>query len=183
MRRTAALAMAAVMTGGAAIVFLREDRRAPDGDAAFGPALLDGALQQALAADHLHGGQETAIGQLRQVFISAADADERFDLIIVRSQLFITDRPVIAVTVMARRLEIIIRQSITLAAPHNRAPADLATAYPIEGLVGGRRVRVVYVINEELIAVLVTGITFGLHRLALAVKLCAWDDAAVRDFV
>src|SRR3954471_10112989 len=175
MCRAAALAMAAVMTGGAAIVFLGENRCAPDGDAALGPALLDGALQQALAADHLHAGQETAIGQLRQVFISAADADERFDLVIVRCQLFITDRPVVAVTVMARRFEIIIREAITLAAPHNRAPADLATAYPIEGLVGGRCVRVVYVINEELIAVLVTGITFGLHRLPLAIKLRARD--------
>src|SRR5689334_25233763 len=113
MCRAAALAVAAVMTGGAAIERAREDRRAPDGDAAFGPALLDGALQQALAAEHLHAGQELAVGQLRQVFSRAADADKRFDFVVVRREVFVAVRSVVAVAVVGGGLQVVIREAVT----------------------------------------------------------------------
>src|SRR5581483_2758737 len=142
MRRAAALAVAAVMTGGAAIVRLRQNRRAPDRDAAVGPALLDGALQQALAADHLHAGQKVAVGQLRQSFRRAADTDEGFDLVVVRRNLGVADRPIVAVAIVRGGFEIIIRKPVALATPHNRAPADLPTTYPIKRLVRRRRVRI-----------------------------------------
>src|SRR5262245_6689866 len=162
----AAVAVAAIMAGGAALMRPGQDSRAADDYLALLPAALDGFLQEMLAAGHRHRRQELAVGKLRQLFVRAADTREILDLRIVRFEVLRADRPIFFIPVAAGRLEVEIAQPIGLPAPGERAPANLPPAYPPEGLALGSGIGVVDVVDEEMRAVLIAGVTAGLNRLA-----------------
>ena len=149
--RAAAIAVTAVVTRRAAVVPLSQYRRSPDGDLAIAPPALDGSLEKLFAAGHLHRRKKLSVGKIWNVLVRAADADELFDLVIVRRELGVGNRPVVAVAVSARGFEFIIRQAIALASPGDRATSDLAAANPIERLfVSGVGVRIIDVVDKEL---------------------------------
>src|SRR6185503_6319566 len=70
-----------------------------------------------------------------------------------------------------------------LPSPGDRASAHLAPANPIEGLAIGGRVGIVYVVNEELPAVLVTRVALRLNLLALAKQRSIADRPAILHLV
>src|SRR5215475_12783978 len=116
--------MAAVMTRRPAVMFLREDRRAPDSDLSIFPTTFDSPLQQPFAATHFHRWKEFAVGKIRDVLVGAAHSDEFLDLVVIRRELRVRDWPIIAVAVAARGFEFVVRQPIALAAPGDRAATD-----------------------------------------------------------
>src|SRR5579871_5342186 len=69
------------------------------------------------------------------------------------------------ISVSACGFEFIIAVAIALPRPAKCLAADLAAADPHEGLVGGKCVRILVVVYEELVAVLVTGVAEALHGL------------------
>jgi len=98
--------------------------------------LIDGFLQHHLAAGQAHRRQKLAIGKLRQLLIGPAYSNELFDLIVVRRKLFVTDGPVVAVAIVTRRFEVIVRKPVSLPSPRNRSTADLPRANPVKRFVG-----------------------------------------------
>src|SRR5256885_13282315 len=62
-------------------------------------------------------------------------------------------------------LEVEIAPAVHLPSPHDGPAADLATADPVERLVGIEAVRVLPVVHEELAAVLVAGVAVALDEL------------------
>src|SRR5690349_13557224 len=102
------------------------------------PAELPGddVLCVNLAAGKPHGRKELPIRKLRQSLPAAADADVRLNHVVVRLDIAICDRPVIAVAVMRSRLKLKIRIPVTDTAPQQRFSAYLAAANPHERLVG-----------------------------------------------
>src|SRR5262249_53362012 len=61
--------------------------------------------------------------------------------------------------------EVEVAPAVDLAAPHDRAPADLASADPVEARAVAERVRVLEVVDEELAAPLVAGVALALGGL------------------
>src|SRR5215467_6700377 len=112
-----------------------------------------------------HGGQELAIRHLRQAFVGGAHADEAFDEIIIRCKLPVADGPVFAVTVAASRFELVVAIAIALACPTKGFAANLAAADPQERFVGWKGIRILEIIHEELMTVLVAGVTQALYGL------------------
>src|SRR5436309_3467130 len=112
--------------------------------------LIDGFFQHYLAAGQAHRRQKLAIGKLRQFLIGAAYANELFDLIVVGRKLFVTDGPVVAVAIVARRFEVIVRKPVSLPSPRNRSTADLSRANPVKRFVGRRGVRILEIVYKEL---------------------------------
>src|SRR5262249_26553910 len=162
-------AVAAIMAPGSAIQGGGQDCRPADGDPSIGPPFFDCSLEQPFAAGHTHRGQELTVGQLWQLLVSARDSDELLDPVIIRGQVVVTYRPVVAITIAAGGLELIIGQAIGLAPPHDRAAPNLAASNPLEWFSAGSCVRIVDVVDKKLVAVLVASVAFGLDRLPLAV--------------
>src|SRR5262249_53887834 len=105
------------MTGGTAVMFLRQNRSASDGDLSILPLTLDCALQQPFAASHFHRRKKLAVGEIRNVLVGAAHADEFLNLIVIRRELSVGERPIITVAVAACSFEFVIRQAVALPAP------------------------------------------------------------------
>src|SRR4051812_2225422 len=128
MRHAAALALAAVVAGQAAVVRLGEDRAAPDGHDAP-PAERPAGFRARVALDdgHRHAGQELAIGQLAQAFFVAADADETLDVRIPGRDVLVANRPVVAMAVLRIRAEVEIAPPVDLPPPGDRATAELSS--------------------------------------------------------
>src|SRR5262249_27898852 len=131
-RRTAAIAMPAVVTAGPAVVLLSENRGPSDDDVAVLPLSFDCLLQKPFAAGHLHPRQKTSVGQIRNAVLIPAHAYELLYSIVVRSEVRVRDRPVLPVAVTACRLELPIRESIGLPAPCDRTPANLPPSDPVK---------------------------------------------------
>ena len=87
---------------------------------------------------HLHGGEELAIGELREPFMRAGHADESLDMRVPGCEVGVTDRPVVAVAILAVRLEVEVTPPIHLAAPCDGAASHVPSAEPAEGGVVGR---------------------------------------------
>ena len=72
-------------------------------------------LLQRVAQRHL-GGREPrralkqAVGQMRQVLFDAGNPEIQIDPVVVRRDVLVGDRPVLAVAVVALRLEVVVRQ-------------------------------------------------------------------------
>ena len=77
-----------------------------------------------------HRRLELAVGQLRHVLRHAGDADVVLDEVVVRSEVRVVDRPVLAVAVERLALEILLAQAVALASPDVRASADDAQCVP-----------------------------------------------------
>ncbi len=134
------------------------------------------------SAGQRHRRQELAVGKLRDLLARSAHADEVLDAVVVRLQLPVADGPVLTVSVAARRLELVVAEAVALARPAEGLAADLPAANPQELLALGKRVRVLVVVHEKLVAVLVAGVAEPLHRLVLD-QLLLIAEAPVLELV
>src|SRR5207344_1716022 len=80
-----------------------------------------------------------------------------------RCDVFVANRPVIAVAVLRVRLEVEIAPAVDLTSPRDRTSTHLASTEPPERCVGGRRVRVLRVIHKKLMTHLVARVALSLH--------------------
>src|SRR5207253_13263 len=87
-----------------------------------------------------------------------------------------------AVSVVAGGFEFEIAVAIADARPAKRLTPDLAAANPHEGLVGRKSVGMLCIVDEELAAVIVAGVTEPLQRLLLE-KFFLVAEAAVAQLV
>src|SRR5947209_2796065 len=112
----AALALIAVMTSRPAIVHGSEvgDTIGHDHPAEF---FADDITREASAAREIHRRQEIAVGHLRQTFARPAYADEGFDFVVVRREIFVAERPILIVSVATGGLELVIAVTIAFARP------------------------------------------------------------------
>ena len=106
---------------------------------------------------HVHLGRVEAhrtlidrVRQPRQVFRHAGDAEIAVDLVVVRSDVGVGDRPVHAVAVAARGLEVVVGEAERKAAPHVGPAAEHARAHPGEV---GPGVGMILLVDEELLGV------------------------------
>jgi hypothetical protein len=125
---------------------------------------LDPVAQRGLRARHRHRRLELAVGQARQAFGHALDADVLLDQVVIRLDVLVADRPVHAVAIVRGRLEFQIADPQRLAAPDVGAPADQARADPEELRVGLVHVRLVDVVDEPARVPLADGIGNRLNR-------------------
>src|SRR5688572_15820410 len=126
MGRTAAAALAAVVTRGAIVERLREDRET-DRDAADVQALRC-LLDQQLVAARLRRRLENAVWVVRQAFVRSEQADVAIDAVVVRLEIVVGDRPVVAETIEALAPEVVGTEAQRDAAPVIGAPAEHACA-------------------------------------------------------
>ena len=164
MRRAPLLARPAVVAGRPAVDRLGDVGRAADGD---GPAqlLFHPRAKLRLGAAHRHRGMELAVGQFRDVFRLAGDADVVLDQLVVGDQILVAERPVLAVPVKGLALQILLAEPIALPAPDVGAAADHAgAALPAEWLVVGIGVRLLEVVGEPLVVPLAARVAVALLR-------------------
>ena len=137
-RPAAAAALAAVVARGAPVVRLGQDRqpRRDDRDV----QLLGRLLDQQLVAARPGRRQKNAVRLVRQVLLRAEDADQPIDLVVVRLQIVVGDRPVVAQAVERAAPEIVRPEPQRDASPVVRAAADHPRPEPLPGVAG--RVRV-----------------------------------------
>src|SRR5438034_9360878 len=162
-RDAAALARPAVVARRAPAVRRREDRDAPDRhDPLRAEALRDALAHHLLGTVQRHRREGLAVGELGEAERLARDPDELLDVVGPRRDVGIANRPVHAEAVARVRLEVEIAPAVYLPSPHDGPATDLATADPVERLVGIEAVRVLPVVHEELAAVLVAGVAVAL---------------------
>jgi len=104
-----------------------------------------------------------------KAFGHAGDADVFFDDVVVRGDVAVADGPVLTVAVEGGGFEVLIAKAEADPAPDIGAAAGHAeTAHPVEGLVGGRRIGFVVVVDEPVLRVFVADVELGLNRMILA---------------
>src|SRR5579862_1087998 len=165
-REAAAVAMVAIVAGRPAVEWNRQICAAV-GHRPPSELLADDVPRVNLSTGKAHGRKEFSIRKLRQAFAAPAHADIRLDLVVVRLDVAIRNRPVLAVTVAGRRLELEVRIAIADSSPAKGFATHLAAANPHERLVGVKRVRMLGIVNEEMVIVLIDGVAQSLHRLLL----------------
>ena len=134
-----------------------------DGAPHAGP---DGGAHMGLDAREAHGRLQTLVGQLRNAFVDAGDADVALDLVVVGREVGRRQRPVDAEAVTRGRTEIDVAVAIALAPPHVRPATDDAhPPDPGERLSRRRRVRLVDVVDEPVGVPLREGVAGRLLRL------------------
>ena len=127
-------------------------------------------LQQNLPPLRLGGVElprrlEFSVGKMREPLLASLNADELLDVAPPRRQIVVAERPIDAESLARVGLEVEIAPAIDTATPHDRAPADLTSANPVEGLALRSRVRIVEIVDEELSGVFVAGTGVALDRL------------------
>ena len=137
-RRAAAAALAAVVARGPAVQRLREDRQAVRD--ARDVQLVGRLLDQQLVAARLRRRLEDAVGLVRDAFHRSEDPDEAIELVVVRLDLVVGDRPVVADAVEAAALEVVRAPAQRDAPPVVGAAAEHPPAKPVER--GAPRLRV-----------------------------------------
>ena len=90
------------------------------------------------------------VRQPRQILGHAGNAEIAVDPVVVRRDVGVFDRPVVAVAVAARRLEVVVGQAQRKASPDVGLAAERARAHPREV---GAGVGVVLLVDEELLGV------------------------------
>ena len=133
-RRAAASALAAVVTGRPIVQRLRQDRE-PDRNAPDVQALR-GLLDQQLVAARLRRRLEDAVRIVGQPFIRSEQADVAIDAVVVRLEVVVADRPVVAEAVEALAPEVVRPEAQRDAAPVIGAAAEHARAEPVEAIAG-----------------------------------------------
>ncbi len=125
----------AVLTGGASRQWSREVRRAPGDDSTPAAELpLQPAGDHLLAAVEGHGRLELSVRELWHPLPRPRDARVAFDVIVPGSDVGVADRPVDRDPLSRVGLEVEVAPAIALAAPHERAPAHVIAAKPVEPL-------------------------------------------------
>ena len=137
--RAAPVALPAVVARRAAVDRLREDRHArrQHGDL----QLLAGADDELLVAPRLGRRLELAVGLVGVAVARPEDAHEAVHAVVVRGNVLVRDRPVVAVSVAALALEVVRAEAQGDPAPVVRAAADHAGAPPTPVRVVGGAVR------------------------------------------
>ena len=178
----AAMADAAVVASSAALVRLRQDRRAADGQDAVVEIFRQRVAEDHLRAIHLHRRQKLAVGQLRQALGLSADAGEFFHVVVPRRDVGVANRPVNGVAFFQVGFEIEIAPAIALASPSKRLSADLASANPRKFRVADIGVRIFDVADEKLARILIASvIDLALNGLLLP-PLVAIVPVAILEF-
>ena len=126
---------------------------------------LDNMLRQQIAAGKIHWRKELSIGHLLQALTRSAHANEAFYFVVIGFNLFVVKWPILPVAVAPGRLELIVAVAIAFARPTERLPSHLPSPNPHEGLVWREGIGMLMVIDEELVAVFVAGVTKTLHGL------------------
>src|SRR5215204_3786464 len=144
-----ALAGAAAVALAAILVVLQPVR----GDAGTvwsrrAPHRLERVAQLDLAGVQLVGALEDAVGKMRQPFLVARDPEIAIDAVVVRLDVRVRDRPVLAVAVVRLGLEVVVREAQREPAPDVGLSAEQAGADP---RVVGPRVRVLLLVDEDVL--------------------------------
>jgi hypothetical protein len=104
-----------------------------------------------LALVHLVRALEETVRQMRQPFLVPGDAEVGVDAVVVRLDVGVGDRPVLAVAVVRLRLEVVVGEPQREPAPDVRLAAEHARADP--GVVGAG-VRVLLLVDENVLHVI-----------------------------
>ena len=108
---------------------------------------------------------EAAVRQLGDVLGLSRNADVVLDQVVVRNEILVADRPVLAVAVERLAVQILFAQPVALAAPDVGASADDArAALPAERLVIGVGVGFLEIVGEPLVVPLAAGVAVALLR-------------------
>ena len=103
---------------------------------------------------------------MRQILADARDAEISIDTIVVRLDVLIGDRPVLAVAVAALRLEVVVGKPERQASPDIRLSAEAPCAHP--GVIGSC-VRMLFLVDDDVLRVV--GAAPALHvRIDLRVR-------------
>ncbi len=165
-RNASAMTNAAVVARRAAVVHLRQDRGSPDGHDAVIKFLRQRVAHILLHAGHLHRRQKFSVRQLRQPFRLAADARERFHVVVPRRDVRVPNGPVNRDAILQVGFKIQIAPAVALPAPGYGFPAHLPAANPRKFLVGIGGIRIFLVADEKLVGIFVASVvTLALHRL------------------
>ena len=136
----AASALAAIVARRAAVERLgqnRESRRHTGNVQPFG-----GLLDQQLIAARLRRRLKNAVRLVRHIRqVCTEDPDEPVDLVVVRFDVVVGDRPVVAEAVKSFPLKVVRTEPQRDAAPVVRPPAQHSRPEPVERVSGCRRVR------------------------------------------
>src|SRR6266480_1266003 len=147
----------------ASIVILRQDRRAPDRHRV--PELRFHACSELnFSAAHFHWREKLPVGQHLISLRCSADTYVPLHDVVIRCKIGIANRPVIAIPVAARRLKIVIAQSVAMTAPNQRSPTEDAQPLPCTWFAGRRAVRILEVIHKPFVVVFHARVTLLLHR-------------------
>jgi hypothetical protein len=146
-------AVAAEMTGWARIH--RHAQRGLPNMHEIRPDSSRGSLQDQIAALHRHGWEENTVGQVLEAIQIAAQADFALDRFVIRRDILVVDRPVLAGAIVRAPLEVALAEPQRHRIPQHRLAAHAAASLRIEsffsrshrrdltgGEVEGERVRV-----------------------------------------
>ena len=125
-----AAALRAVMAGSTAIVRLGQDRQPRRN--AQDVQLVAGLLDDGFGAARLGRRQENSVRSAGNVFFRPEDSDVGLDFVVVRRDVFVAERPVVAHAVVRADLEIHRSHAQGDASPVIGASADNARAEPAE---------------------------------------------------
>src|SRR6476659_1563394 len=98
-------------------------------------------LDQQLVATRLRRGHEDAIRLVRQVLRRSENPDEPIELVVIRLQLVVADRPIVAEPIDAATAEVVRPEPQRNPAPVIRPSAEHPGSEPIERRAGSLRVR------------------------------------------
>ena len=130
MRRAPASALSAVVARRPAVERLRENRQAIGDARDLQP--VGGLLDQQFVAPRLRRRLKHTVGFVWNAFHRPEDPDQAIELVVIRLDVVVGHRPVIAETVEAAPLEIVGSHPQRDAAPVVRAPAEHPATKPIE---------------------------------------------------
>ena len=117
---------------------------------------------------HPHGRKKLAIRQHIVLLKHSRNADITFDFVVVRSDVFVGNRPILAESIVRGSLEIEITQPIALTAPdvcsssHNAQPAEIAVGHLL-----GTCVRLIVIVGKPFIIPFGAGVALSLNRTRL----------------
>jgi hypothetical protein len=126
-----------------------------------------GRREDGFGAVERHRRQERAVGKLREAFLLRADADEALDTVVVRLHVGVTDRPVHAVAIERRGLELVVRHAIRGTRPVQRAAAETSRSAPAVVRFRRCRVGVLGVVDEDPVVPFAAGVPPKKSGLAL----------------
>ena len=114
--------------------------------------LRGGALHNLVAALDRNRRKELAVGQVLEAVAVAADTDLALDPVVVRRDVLVVDRPVLAGAVEGAPLEIALAEPKRHGIPQHGLAADAAAALGVEAFLAGRMVGICRLGNSNGIA-------------------------------
>src|SRR5882757_333463 len=157
----------AVMACGTPFVYPGQNRGTADGHNAIVEIFRQGIAKILFDTGHLHRRKKFTVWQLRQSFGLAADSGEFFHIVIPRSNIRVTNRPIDGDAFLGVGFEVEIAPTIGLAAPGDGLSADLTPFDPGKMLSRFAGVGIVGIFDEKLIRKFVARvITLALDRLS-----------------